>query len=257
MTGPILGDPLLTAAPAVLLVVAVTHVARNRTHRRSTTRRVAVLGTGGAAAATGRSTWRRSHSLVALAVLAAAASALIGPMPVVTALGIAWCWRRARPTTHARRRRRRIERELPDAIEMMVLAIRAGMAPVAACQLVGRRGPESTAFAFADVEPTTHRGSTFADAIGELPARLGPSAAVLSDQLIAADRYGTPLAAALDELARDARASRRRTDEAEARRLAVRMTAPLVTCSLPSFVLLAVAPAVMAALSSLPAGPLP
>ena len=55
----------------------------------------------------------------------------------------------------------------------------------------------------------------------------------------------------LDRLAVDARAARRRLGEAEARRLPVRLTFPLVSCTLPSFVLLAIAPAVLGALSTL------
>ena len=47
------------------------------------------------------------------------------------------------------------------------------------------------------------------------------------------------------------RAARRRLGEAAARRLPVRLTFPLVTCTLPAFVLLAIAPAVLGALSTL------
>ena len=66
-----------------------------------------------------------------------------------------------------------------------------------------------------------------------------------------ADRDGLPLAPALDRLAADARTTRRRLGEAAARRLPVRLIFPLVTCTLPSFVLLAIAPAVLGALSTL------
>ena len=59
------------------------------------------------------------------------------------------------------------------------------------------------------------------------------------------------LAPALEQLSAEARRSRRRRDEADARRLPVRLSFPLVVCTLPSFVLLAIAPAVLAALSSL------
>jgi tight adherence protein C len=69
--------------------------------------------------------------------------------------------------------------------------------------------------------------------------------------IAAADRDGLPLAPLLDRLAGDARAARRRHGEAEARRLPVRLTFPLVVCTLPSFVLLAIAPAVLGALSTL------
>ena len=66
-----------------------------------------------------------------------------------------------------------------------------------------------------------------------------------------ADRDGLPLAPVLDRLAAEARAARRRAGEAAARRLPVRLTFPLVICTLPSFVLLAIAPAVLGALSTL------
>jgi tight adherence protein C len=55
----------------------------------------------------------------------------------------------------------------------------------------------------------------------------------------------------LDQLSTEARAARRRLDEADARKLPVRLSFPLVVCTLPSFILLAIAPAVIAALSSL------
>jgi tight adherence protein C len=55
----------------------------------------------------------------------------------------------------------------------------------------------------------------------------------------------------LDQLTIEIRAARRRLDQAAARKLPVRLSFPLVTCTLPSFVLLAIAPAVIAALSSL------
>ena len=53
----------------------------------------------------------------------------------------------------------------------------------------------------------------------------------------------------------DANASRRRQGEAAARRLPVRLSFPLVTCTLPSFVLLAIAPAILGAVSSLRGSP--
>jgi tight adherence protein C len=55
----------------------------------------------------------------------------------------------------------------------------------------------------------------------------------------------------LDQLTIEAREARRRLEQAEARRLPVRLSFPLVLCTLPSFVLLAIVPAVIAALSSL------
>jgi hypothetical protein len=59
-----------------------------------------------------------------------------------------------------------------------------------------------------------------------------------------------PLTPVLDRLTDEANAGRRRAGEAAARRLPVRLSFPLVVCTLPSFVLLAIAPAVLGALST-------
>ena len=62
---------------------------------------------------------------------------------------------------------------------------------------------------------------------------------------------GLALAPVLDRLAHDARAARRRQGESAARKLPVRLSFPLVACTLPAFVLLALAPALLGALSTL------
>jgi tight adherence protein C len=95
------------------------------------------------------------------------------------------------------------------------------------------------------------RGRRLADALAALPGVLGPGAQPVAEAIGAADRYGLPLGPVLERLADDARATRRRLAEAHARTLPVRLSFPLVTCTLPSFVLLAIVPAVLGTLSSL------
>jgi tight adherence protein C len=94
------------------------------------------------------------------------------------------------------------------------------------------------------------RGHRFADAVAELPKRLGAESHGLADSMSAADRYGLPLAPVLDRLSFEAAAARRRQGEADARRLPVRLSFPLVMTTLPSFVLIAIAPAVIGAVST-------
>ena len=151
----------------------------------------------------------------------------------------------------ARRRRSDIERELPDAMDLLVLSVRAGLTPFQAVgELAGSAEPV-VGDAFAEVVRRTERGQPFADALAALPERLGPSATALADVIATSDRHGLALGPVLDQLTVEIRAARRRLDQAEARKLPVRLSFPLVTCTLPSFVLLAIAPAVIAALSSL------
>ena len=55
----------------------------------------------------------------------------------------------------------------------------------------------------------------------------------------------------LDRLADDIRAERRRRAERQARTLPIKLAFPLVVCTLPSFVLLAIVPALLGAVSTL------
>jgi tight adherence protein C len=150
-----------------------------------------------------------------------------------------------------RRRRREIESVWPDAVELLVHALEAGLTPRQAVTHLATVAPTPVRTAFASVVHRTERGQPFADALQALPDELGTFTSGLVDVVATSERYGLPLAPVLDQLARDARDARRRLDQAAARRLPVRLSFPLVTCTLPSFVLLAIAPAVIAALSSL------
>lgn len=158
---------------------------------------------------------------------------------------------RHRPPRSERSRRVQIERAYPQAVELIVLAVRAGHLPHAAIRESLARLPPAVRPAFARVIARCDGGERFADALGALPSMLGPLAGPLADTLAAADRYGLPLAPVLERLATEARLQRRRQADALARQLPVRLAGPLVLCTLPAFVLLAIVPLLLAALSSL------
>lgn len=139
---------------------------------------------------------------------------------------------------------------MPDAVELMVVCLHAGLTPTQAIIELARLAPIAVRPAFAAVERRLHRGAGVTDALGQLSAECGASAAGLVIALGAAVRDGLPLAPVLDRLTDEAVASRRRNGEAAARRLPVRLSFPLVACTLPSFLLLAIAPAVLGALST-------
>jgi Flp pilus assembly protein TadB len=141
--------------------------------------------------------------------------------------------------------------DYPEALDLIVLSIRAGYLPAQAIVEIVPHLPTSLRDAFAAVGESMMHGTRFADALTELGARLGSIAQPLVDSLSAADRYGLPLAPLLERLAFEARQQRRRDTEAAARELPVRLAAPLVVCTLPSFVLLGIVPLLLGALSSL------
>lgn len=149
------------------------------------------------------------------------------------------------------RQRRAIVELLPDLVELIVIAVRAGASPTAALSIVAPNAPGPLRPALAEVEHRMRRGQRLADALPALVDLLGPDATVFVDTLATADRYGLPLAPVLDRLGDDIRAERRRRAESQARTLPVKLAFPLVMCTLPSFVLLAIVPALLGAVSTL------
>jgi tight adherence protein C len=194
---------------------------------------------------------RRTLAIFIAAFAAGGSVAALGVMPLLVTAAVWWLARLRRRRAGAIARRRAIEAAMPDAIELLVLCVRAGCSPTQAVIELVARAPPALVPAFAAVELRLHRGHGLADAVGALADHAGPSGRAVARAIASADRDGLPMAPMLDRLAAEARAARRRLGDAAARRLPVRLTFPLVTCTLPSFVLLAIAPAVLGAVSTL------
>ena len=184
---------------------------------------------------------------IAFASAAALASTPLGVI-VVTASLLVRRWSRIRRKARATGD---ISAGFPDALDLLVLSIRAGYLPAQAIGEIAPYLPVALQPSFYAVDQALQRGDRFADALGQLRLQLGPIAQPLVDSLSAADRYGLPLAPVLERLSFEARQQRRRDTDAAARELPVRLAMPLVLCTLPSFVLLAIVPLLLGALSSL------
>jgi tight adherence protein C len=150
-----------------------------------------------------------------------------------------------------RRTQRAAQAALPDLVELVIIGVRAGLTPGAALTMAAEHAAPALEPALDAVIHQMHRGRRLADALDALPALLGPEATYFTDALVTADRYGLPVGPMLDQLGADVRADRSRRAQEQARTLPVRLSFPLVMCTLPSFVLLAIAPAVMGAISTI------
>jgi Flp pilus assembly protein TadB len=235
------------AGAAVVVIVALLGAVA----RRGPAVRVPPGG-GAGRAPSGSIDGSRRASAVAGPVLAGVAGWVVGgPIGLAGAGGAALVLRRRRRARRAAASRRRIEAALPDAVELLVVCVHAGRSPTQAVAELSERGPPAARPGFQAVVRRLHRGDGLADALAQLPLVLGPSAHELAAVVATAEREGLPMAPMLDRLAADARAARRRQGEAATRRLPVQLAFPLVTCVLPSFVLVALAPAVLGALSTL------
>jgi tight adherence protein C len=148
-----------------------------------------------------------------------------------------------------RRLARQVRASLPDAVDLLRIGADAGLTVHQSLTALASHGDGPVAAGAAMVLRRAAHGQRLADALELL--RVDASLAPLADALIDAERYGSPLAAALAHLAVDARAQRRRDAELVARRLPVRLLAPLVVCALPATVVLAVVPVVAVSLDGL------
>lgn len=160
-------------------------------------------------------------------------------------------WRR-----RLRRRRvvRRLDRAFPDALEMFVLVLQSGAMPVTAMRALTHHDDPSIRAAFSDSCARLDRGEVLDEALDAVVSQLGSRALTLVDTIRSCALTGLPLAPMVERLADDAREHRRRHAEMAARQLPVRLSFPLVMCTLPSFVLVAIVPLVVGAVSSLNTG---
>ncbi len=187
---------------------------------------------------------------------ALASAGLLVVAPGLAAAPVAWA--AAAPVLAARRDGARHEAglhdQLPDVVDLLALTAAAGLPVSAALMAIDDRpgGPLGAALSRASAH--VRHGGTTADALAAL-ATVGPAARPLVDTLVQHDRYGTPLLPALERVAIEARARRRRRSEEAARRLPVTLLFPLVLTTFPAFVLLTVVPLLAGSLGSLSLSP--
>jgi tight adherence protein C len=156
-----------------------------------------------------------------------------------------------RTRAESRRHERAVVDELPDVVDLLVLAVGAGANVRLAIEAVAPRAPPAFGAALDAALGRARGGARLADALVAATVPLGEPTRALVASIVAADRYGVPLLPALERLAADGRADRRRRADEAARRLPVTLLFPLVLCVLPAFGLLTIAPLVAGAFRSL------
>ena len=186
-----------------------------------------------------------------VAVLTGAAFLPVLAPAAVPAGLVAW----ALPAVKARRAERRrlaaLAADLPDVVDLLVLAVGSGLTVHLAVRNVARRAPGPLGGELRRACDEASLGRRLGDALADLPSRAGDAVRPLIAALLASERYGAPLGAGLERLALEVRADRRRRAEEAARKVPVKLLFPLVTCTLPAFALLTVAPLIASAIRSL------
>lgn len=194
---------------------------------------------------------RRARRPAAVWLVALVAALAFGPPGAVVTLLVASAVPRWRRQREARLRLAALEAELPEVVDLLALAVGAGMTVAHAVAAVATRGLGPLSAELRVVAAEVAHGRRLADALDELPERAGEPARPLATTLAACERYGTPVAGALERLAAEAREQQRRRAEQAARRLPILLLFPLVLCILPAFALVAIVPLIADAVPAL------
>jgi tight adherence protein C len=182
------------------------------------------------------------------------------PLPLLLVLVpgaalIAWILPIAVLERLARARQDRIRHGLPDALDLLVVCVEAGISLDAAILRVAKE----LSYTYADlsrellvVNRKTNAGITREEAIRGLWSRTGvDDLRTLSTSLIQTEKWGTSITKVLRVAAVTLRRKRRQHAEKRVALAPVKMTFPLVTMILPALFIIILGPAVMQVISSL------
>ncbi|MFC5675772.1 type II secretion system F family protein [Aeromicrobium endophyticum] len=147
-------------------------------------------------------------------------------------------------SSRAKERQLEIERELPDLLDQVVIAIESGMTFEGALARVGERGHGALAQEFVRTLQDMRLGMSRRAAYNALAERT--SVADLRrfcKHVIQAEEFGVSTATLVRNLAAEMRTKRRFRAEEAAQKLPVKMIFPLVTCFFPVLFLVVLFPA--------------
>lgn len=259
---------LLAGLAGALAAVGLFDLRPQRQRKGALARAITTLGakvemrasTGLAARVSAAGLDRTTSEIVALqAGLAIVATLLVLPLAPTAPGRLGLALLIAAPTTgylvpelalrrRTARRRNQIEAELPDVLDLLRVAIAAGLAPRRALQEVGHRHPGTLAHELTRFSARTNLGEPIERALDQLEARC-PSHSVppFVAALRRAERHGAPLGPTLHAQAAEAR-SKRAARRAELAAKAAPKIQLVVALLLVPAVLLLVAAAMVPAL---------
>lgn len=155
----------------------------------------------------------------------------------------------------ADKRRQKMSRALPDALDLLVICTEAGLNLDSALVRVSREIGANSPDLADELELTSVELGFLADrrqALQNLEVRTGiPSVGALVSTLAQAEKYGTPLAQSLRVLAREMRDERLMKAEEKAARLPATLTVPMVVFILPSLFIVLIGPGILRTIDAL------
>lgn len=149
----------------------------------------------------------------------------------------------------AKRRQNAIQRSLPDALDLMIICVSAGLGLNATLQRLAydlRQISPALADEFALTSADAQLRGSSTEALRLMSERVNlPAISNLVSTLAMAQRYGTPIAQALRVLADSERRARLLRLEEKAGKLSTKITLPMMIFILPTVLIIAAGPAVL------------
>jgi tight adherence protein C len=151
----------------------------------------------------------------------------------------------------AHERAERLQRELPDAIDLMTISVESGLGFDAAVQQVARNTEGPLAEEFSRVLREMQIGQGRADALRALGERTNVGdVRTFVGAMVQADSFGIPIAQVLRVQSAEIRVKRRQRAEEKAQQVPVKITIPLIFCILPTLFIAVMGPAVISIMDS-------
>jgi pilus assembly protein TadC len=138
-----------------------------------------------------------------------------------------------------------------ETVDLLLAMLRAGYSLPQSLMKLADIAPDFVRKDFIDARDAITSGRPIHESLIDLRSRLGAEFASLIDLMSSAIRLGIPTEALVVRIHDEARFARRQQGDILARQLSVRLTLPLVLCTLPSFVFLIIVPIVMGAIAQL------
>ncbi len=148
-------------------------------------------------------------------------------------------------------RSERLQRDLPDAIDLLTISVESGLGFDAAVQQVARNTEGPLAEEFSRVLREMQIGQGRADALRALGERTNvPDMRSFVGAMVQADSFGIPVAQVLRVQSSEMRVKRRQRAEEKAQQVPVKITVPLIFCILPTLFIAVMGPAVISIMNS-------
>lgn len=148
-----------------------------------------------------------------------------------------------------RQRKKQIQNGLPDALDLLIVSLEAGLAldqAILKCAEELELPYPALSHELQLVNLETRAGKPRLEALKNFATRTQvDDVRALVGMLVQTDRFGTSVAQALRTHAEESRIKRRQRAEEKAAKLSVKLIFPLVFCLLPAFFVVAVGPAII------------